>query len=649
MYGGNGAWRSRWSHGDVGSRHASWNDDFAAISNLASDRDGLGPDVPRKPPRNRRPRPFLPSQGRGPPAIFLEPVHPQKHFIDTAYWNASITTKAGKDGTADRLLQNARTTHRLERWFSVWGMGHGTKVGQGEAEVVTKKDLIVRLQAPRFFVQKDEVVLSANVHNYLKTEKRVRVSLEMDGGTLTAHRDSSHRQKDVVIAAGGEQRVDWRVKVVNEGEAIVRMKAQTDSDADGMEMRFPCYIHGMLKMDSVPPASSGLEGAKARSSSPSPPNAASSNRASKSAIRRRSPGRWSMHSPYMVDFPYGCTEQSARRTASCRRSSPRRRSSVDMKIDLAEVEKHQTNLNAQEIGDDKERMKQWKRFKRNPVFNVADVEAMTQAGVDALAQMQISDGGWGWFSGWGERSWPHTTATVVHGLQLAKANGVKLPQGLLERGETWLRNYQDEQVRRLHNYADQDRIPWKPYADNLDAFVYMVLVDANVQHDDMRDFLYRDRTHISVYGKAMFGVALHKNNQAEKLAMILENIRQYVVEDAENQTAYLKLPADNAWWNWYGSEIEADAYYLKLLSRTNPRDTKAAGLVKYLLNNRKHATYWTNTRDTAICIEAMAEYLKASGEGHPDMTVEVWLDGKKSKEVSDQSERTFSPSTTSLC
>ena len=57
----------------------------------------------------------------------------------------------------------------LTGWkIRVWGMGHGTKVGQGEAEVVTRKNLIVRLQAPRFFVQKDEVVLSANVHNYLE-------------------------------------------------------------------------------------------------------------------------------------------------------------------------------------------------------------------------------------------------------------------------------------------------------------------------------------------------------------------------------------------------------------------------------------------------------------------------------------------------
>jgi len=115
--------------------------------------------------------------------------------------------------------------------------------------------------------------------------------------------------------------------------------------------------------------------------------------------------------------------------------------------------------------------------------------------------------------------------------------------------------------------------------------------------------------------------------------MILKNIEQFLVQDDENQTAFLRLPADNHWWTWYGSETEANAYYLKLLSRTSPKEEKASRLVKYLLNNRRHATYWNSTRDTALCIEAMADYLKASGEDRPDMTVEVWLDGKKHKEV----------------
>ena len=58
--------------------------------------------------------------------------------------------------------------------------------------------------------QKDEVVLSANVHNYLKTDKKVHVSLELEGGTLAA---LGSADPEVSIPAGGEKRVDWRVKV----------------------------------------------------------------------------------------------------------------------------------------------------------------------------------------------------------------------------------------------------------------------------------------------------------------------------------------------------------------------------------------------------------------------------------------------------
>ena len=115
----------------------------------------------------------------------------------------------------------------------------------------------------------------------------------------------------------------------------------------------------------------------------------------------------------------------------------------------------------------------------------------------------------------------------------------------------------------------------------------------------------------------MYGLALHKQNEAEKLAMVMRNISQYVVEDDENQTAYLNLP-EGIWWYWYGSEFEANAYYLKLLAATDPKSRVAPRLVKYLVNNRKHATYWNSTRDTALVIEALADYIKASGEDKPD-------------------------------
>jgi uncharacterized protein YfaS (alpha-2-macroglobulin family) len=553
----------------------------------------------------------------------------RKNFADTAYWNPTLVTDQG--GIAEVGLT---MPENLTGWkVKAWALGHGTKVGEGAAEVVTKKDLLVRLQAPRFFVQKDEVVLSANVHNYLKKDKTATVTLDLSGATLAVLGEPSVK---VNIPAGGEKRVDWRVAVKAEGEAVVRMKAITDEESDAMEMRFPCLVHGMLKTDSF----SGVVRPEKESASVTL-TVPKERRINESRLEvRYSPtlaGALVDALPYLVEYPYGCTEQTLNRFLP---TVITQRILQDMKLDLKAIEKKRTNLNSQEIGDAQARARGWKRFPRNPVFDIDEVKRTSEAGVKALVAMQCSDGGWGWFSGYGEHSWPHTTAVVVHGLQLARDNGVVLPPGVLEAGVNWLKNYQAEQIRRLLN-APSKTEPYKEHADNVDALVYMVLMDAGVAVKEMREFLYRDRMKLSVYAKAMYGLALHKEQQVDKLAMILKNIEQYVVHDEENQTAYLKLPGDSPWWYWYGSEIEADAYYLKLLSRTDAKGKTAPGLVKYLLNNRKHATYWNSTRDTAICIEAMAEYLKASGEDRPDLTVEIWLDGKRQKEVKINAENLF--------
>jgi len=259
---------------------------------------------------------------------------------------------------------------------------------------------------------------------------------------------------------------------------------------------------------------------------------------------------------------------------------------------------------------------------------------MVKASLQRLTSMQLADGGWGWFSGWGERSYPHTTAVVVHGLQLAGENGVAVVPGVIQRGLAWLKAYQSRQVRMLKNgRRDPKKRPWKRRADNMDALVYMVLADADTEDIHMRKFLYDDRNNLSVYAKAMFGLALHKQGRVHELNMIMRNIEQYLVEDHENQTAYLNLGNQGYWWCWYGSEIEAHAYYLKLLSRIDPGGDRASRLVKYLLNNRKHAAYWNATRDTAVCIEAFADYLKASGEDKPHMTLQILVDGRNMKTV----------------
>jgi uncharacterized protein YfaS (alpha-2-macroglobulin family) len=552
-------------------------------------------------------------------------------FADTAFWSASVTTD--HRGMADVEFS---MPENLTGWqVKVWALGHGTKVGEGLAEVVTRKDLIVRLQAPRFFVETDEVVLSANVHNYLKQRKSVQVKLELDGGCLALMEGQGVTQP-VSIAANGEKRVDWRVKVSKEGEAVVRMKALTDEQSDAMQMRFPVYVHGMMKQ--IP--KTGVIRANQRQTAIKFKVPAARRVAQSRLELRYSPtlaGAMVDALPYLVSYPYGCTEQTLNRflpTVITQQTLKR------MGLNLAAIRHKRTNLNAAEIGDDSQRAGQWRRYDRNPVFDEDEVADMVQAGIRRLAAMQLSDGGWGWFSGYGEQSYPHTTALVVHGIQIARQNGVTLPGGMIEKGVQWLKNYQTQEVDRLFLW-DRTKKKGKSHADNLDAFVYMVLTDEDFENKKMRAYLYRDRNLLAVYAKAMFGMALVKVEDGQKLAMIIKNIEQVLVRDDENQTAYLDLPNHNYWWYWYGSEYEAHAYYLKLLSRTEPAGKKAAGLVKYLLNNRKHATYWNSTRDTAIIVEAFADYLAASGEAKPDLTLQIFFNGMQKKTVRINAENLF--------
>ena len=555
--------------------------------------------------------------GPGQPAL-VEPTV-RSEFADTALWVAAIETDENGIAEVSLNMPDNLTTWKVQ----AWGVGHGARVGAGSAEVITSKNVIVRLQAPRFFTERDEAVLSAVVHNYLDAAKSAQVSIDVDGPVELL----DDVKRTVRINAEGEVRVDWRVRITGEGNAVIRMTAKTDVESDSMEMSFPCQVFGAERVESWVGSIRGNE-----SNDKLMFNVPLERRVDQTRLEiRYSPslaGAMISALPYLAEYPYGCTEQTLNRFIP---AAITQRTRQRMNIDLKDIKKIRSNLNAQEIGNDRERAKQWKRFDDNPVFDVELLDDMVKTGVKRLGEMQNRDGGWGWFSGSGERSWPHTTAVVVRGLSIAQQNDVDVDADSLKRGLDWLARYQAEQVTKLKNQA-LERKPMKSKAGNLDALVYHVLVDAKRGNEEMREFLYRDRNSLTVYAKCAFGLALHRVDDQPKLTMILRNIRQFLVEDDENETALLNV-GRASWWSWHGDEIEANAFYLKLLTKVDPKSEIAPRIVKYLLNNRKHATYWKSTRDTAICVEAFADYLKATEELEPNMTVEVWFDGEKKKEV----------------
>lgn len=549
------------------------------------------------------------------PAPAEAPVTVRQFFADAAYWNAALLTDEDGKAELEFALPDDLTAWKVR----AWAVGQGTRVGEDTQELITRKRIMVRLQAPRFFVERDEVTLSAVIHNEFSQEKTLRIVLELAGDYLQPLDETT---SFITVPSRGIKRVDWRVKVRREGMATIRVSAFSDEESDALQQTFPVKVHGALRQESW----SGVI---------RPDQTAAKIIFEVPAQRRPELSRLELRFsptlagalidalPYLVEYPYGCTEQTLNRFLP---TVIVHRILREMPVDLARLREQHTNLNPQEVGDPLTRARGWQRYLRNPVFDADEIETMTKEGVERLSTMQLADGGWGWFGGFGERSYPHTTAVVTHGLLVAKQHGIALVPDVLERGISWLQRYQHEQLQMLTNAAGKKQ-PWKTHCDPLDAFVFLVLTEADQAQPEMREYLFRDRLQLPVYARAMFALALHMQQQLEQRDRLLENIAQFMVEDDENQTAYLRLPEPDIWWYWYGSEIEANAWFLKLLTRVNPQDRRASRLVKYLLNNRKHATYWNSTRDTALCIEALAEFWKASGEDRPEMTVELWLNG----------------------
>ena len=576
----------------------------------------------------------LGSTGGAAPDTDATPVMVRKDFADLLKWSGAIHTDAS--GSAEIPLE---FPDNLTTWKArVWTLGKGTQVGEGSAEIITSKELLVRLQAPRFLVERDEAVLSAVVHNDYDTPKSVTVALELDGHNLEAIDGAA---KTVEIAARTETRVDWRVKALHEGEATLRMRATAGNDGDAVERKLPVLVHGMLRQDAW---SRAVE--PTRNSATIMLEVPEQRRPDQSKLTVRfSPtiaGAVVDAIPYLTSYPYGCTEQTLNRFVP---SVIAQHMLKELKINLAEVKAKRANLNPQELGIPVDRAAQWRQWQNNPVFDEVEVEKMVAAGVHKLMAMQNSDGGWGWFSGYGESSYPHTTAVVVHGLLMAKASGADIPEPMLNAGLSWLKAYENRQLAALQLYVEREAMRQadrklkptnryeKTHCDATDAWVRMVLGEARRDSAAMLAMLYRDRLELPVYAKCLVGLEHHRTGDTAHRDELLQIIAQYLKHDAENQTSHLELQNTNYWWNWYGSEVEAHAWYLKLLAATQPHEPTTRGLVKYLVNNRQHATYWQSTRDTAYAIEAIAAYFKASGEDAPAMEVDVLLDGKSLRQV----------------
>jgi uncharacterized protein YfaS (alpha-2-macroglobulin family) len=104
----------------------------------------------------------------------------RKDFKDTAFWNPTAVT--GPDG---KVVLEFKMPDNLTTWVgTVRVASMDTMVGSGVNFVISTKDLLVRLETPRFMTQRDKLMIGGVVHNYTKKSQKIKVWLEAEGVEL---------------------------------------------------------------------------------------------------------------------------------------------------------------------------------------------------------------------------------------------------------------------------------------------------------------------------------------------------------------------------------------------------------------------------------------------------------------------------------
>lgn len=576
----------------------------------------------------------------------------RKNFADSLKWIGCLKTDDNGVATIPMEMPENLTTWMARAWMITPEL----KIGECSTEFLTSKDLMVSMQAPRFFVEKDLVMLTAIVRN--QTDKpisaNVALTLENDclellsaGSTLlnqVAPNEANSASKSVSIPAKSLVAVNWWTRALHEGSAIITMSAKGEHLSDAMQMNFPVLVHGMTQLhtDSTVLTPNAKEG----SLNINLPQQRRTD--SGELIVKVSPSiALSMVEalPFLAEYPYGCVEQTLNRfVPACEIIDTLNK----LGISPTKVLEATQSLNPQTIKDKAFYDANLARIKQNPVYSEKKIHELVSKGIAKLQKMQHSNGGWSWFDG-GDYTCPIMTANVVHGLNLV-SDDFDVPKNMLRRATSWLTNFQNQQIALLEKgdkYREIIKIKdekarqqalnklgeYRLNTYSSDAWIHYVLTERKSANPKMTKYLLKDKLDLPMLSKIHLAEILLITKQHKELKELMPIITQFVKEDKSLQTAYLNLRNENCWWFWYGNNNATQAAFLHLMCKYAPNDKLNAKLAKWLLNNRRNGSYWDSTKDTADCLEALSLYLLTTKEGMDDMEAEILYDGEVVKTI----------------
>lgn len=544
-------------------------------------------------------------------------VQVRSDFRTTVFWQPDV--KTGKDGIA---VVTVKFPDSLTQWrATARAVSTTNQFGIDTGETRTQTPLIVRLQAPRFFVVGDLVTVSAVIHNNTDRALQVHPSIEADGIVISGRVVNGKRVQGtpgaIQVAAHGEKRVDWLASVPVAGQARIQVTARNRQFADAMKKTFVVHEHGVEKFISK---SGKMRGSAVTVKLNIPKERKKDTTVLTVQVTPSLAVTMLDALPYLIDFPYGCTEQTLSRFLPAVITAKTLR---DLGLSPQAVQDRMFGgLQAEHTGKTHPQGKK----------NLSQLDKMIARGLDRLTDFQHGDGGWGWWKK-GDSD-PFMSAYVLWGLTLARQAGVPVDQNVLARAASFLDKELveaelklDLQAWMLHALAAQHASKKSKRVPSLQKKAF--------------DNLWQNRTRLNAYPRALLALAAHHYGDRKRARILIDNLENGVVIDQSPDTSVIQRGQqsshsavigtahwgeDRLYHRWSQGGVEATAFALRALLTIDPKNKLIEPATNWLIKNRR-GSHWSNTRDTAITILALNDYLKISGELESRLEYQLVVNG----------------------
>ena len=308
-------------------------------------------------------------------------------FRETAAWQPQLRTDAEGLVETSFVLPDSLTGYRL----TGVGLTRDTRIGAGRSRIRATMPLSVQLFLPRFAVEKDRLEVAGLVHNNSAEEQTCDVAWQVTGAKVGL---PDAMQTRVKVPAAATARVVLPLAFDRAGDVQVTLRASGGRHADAEVRRL--VVHPLGRPCEV--AFSGTFSGRHKVSLP----AGFVARDLRVGISRTDVAGGLEGLAYLVDYPYGCVEQTMSRFLP---SVMAKRAVQQAPVTL-------------------------------PPEVMKKLPDVLNKGLERLYNFQHDDGGWGWW----QRDANNGTMTtyVVYGLARCKSTGTPVDDGVLQAGCRYL-------------------------------------------------------------------------------------------------------------------------------------------------------------------------------------------------------------------